>query len=62
MDFASDANNQPCCSKSLKKEPSNNNRLKTDEIIDLDDEDSCDSAYETGSALSRSTLSSPTSK
>lgn len=59
-----DSNDQPCTSKSIKTES-----LKTihknaadDPIVIIDDDDSLDSAYETGSAVSRSTQSSPTRK
>lgn len=56
--------NEPCCSKSLDPKPligkSNKN---TDATIIIDGEDSNDSAYETGSAFSRSSsISSPIRK
>lgn len=63
MDFVSDANNKPGCSKLVCKDPSSIHKEKTtDNLIVIDDYDSCDSAYETGSSLSRSSLSSPTGK
>lgn len=61
MDLESNANNRPCCSKTWYKEPFSSAANKySKEIIEIDDDDSCDSAYETGSAVSRSSLSSPT--
>lgn len=56
------ANIQPCCSKSINTESSNVNHKITNDLIVIDDDDSLDSAYETGSAVSRSTQSSPTRK
>lgn len=52
------------CSKQLYKNPTTSNAkkkiTKNEDVIVIDEDDSCDSAYETGSALSRSSLSSPT--
>lgn len=56
------ANTQPCCSKSIETESSNGNHKISNDPIIIDDDDSLDEAYETGSAVSRSTQSSPTSK
>lgn len=54
---------EPIRTKSIKAESSNANQKTTDDLIIIDDSsDSLDSAYETGSAVSRSTQSSPTSK
>lgn len=59
---SNEANVQPCCSKSLKNAPSDGHQKISDDLIIIDDDDSLDSAYETGSAVSRSTQSSPTGK
>lgn len=64
MDFASDAN-QPGCSNNpeCSKYPLNKHRKEyTNGLIIIDTDDSNDSAYETGSSLSRSTQSSPICK
>lgn len=68
MDSESSVTNiQPCSSKSIKMESSNTNHIKivndpAATIVIIDDDDSLDSAYETASAVSRSTQSSPTRK
>lgn len=60
MDSNSDAVNiQPCSSKSST---TNHHKIADDAVVIIDNDDSMDSAYETGSAVSRSTQSSPTRK
>lgn len=62
MDFASDAN-KPACSKLVCKDSSSVVQQKTNyNLVIIDDDDSCDSAYETGSSVSRTSLSSPPGK
>lgn len=64
MDLDLESNAQPCTSKSIKMELLKTNH-KNDApvpVVIIDDDDSLDSAYETGSAVSRSTQSSPTRK
>lgn len=53
--------NKPCCSKSLHP-LKDHQKEHSSELIVVEDEDSNDSAYETGSSLSRSCQSSPTCK
>lgn len=63
MDFESNAaKNCNHCIKPIKNERTNGNDKNTNDLIVIDDDDSLDSAYETGSAVSRSTQSSPTGK
>lgn len=65
MDFGSAVIDvdKPCCSKSLTKVPRDYQKNRSNEVIVIDEDDSCDSAYETGSSLSRSScLSSPICK
>lgn len=64
MDFVSDAS-KPGCSNNpgCSKYPLNKHRKEyTDDLIIIDTDDSNDSAYETGSSLSRSSQSSPICK
>lgn len=56
MDLAA---SKPCSSKQPLKDQQ---QERSRELIVVDDEDSNDSAYETGSSLSRSCQSSPTCK